>query len=214
MTFKQAITRITCCLICLASFGSTANARIDFKALKDTRIDLETLKIEKAQFLAFVTQTIEEKPFGLGAYGRVSLDLCNMEYDGIKLIDYQNPKGISHRFISNPSCDQTVIQRLLKLHYQYKPEALSSYQNRRCIMTLEKIFSPMLEYYTIRYEEKTLENCQRCDQREKDRLNTIADLQRQLKQNCRQEADKVMDFLQELDEVINRSFSGKKITPP
>jgi hypothetical protein len=214
MTIRQAILRITSGLIGLLLFTTTVEARIDFKALQETRIDLETLKFEKAQFFGHVTQTIKEKAFGLGTYGRVPFHPCDMEYDGLRLNEYQNLRGVSLRFISNPSCNQTVIQLLLEQHYQYRPQALSSYQNRQCMLSLEKIFSPMLEYYTIRYEERTLENCDHCGRQEMDRLNKIAAQQRQITQHCRQEADKVMSLLQELDEVINQAFRQKETTPP
>jgi len=206
----QVVVFLFCCWINVR----TVRAQINFNALQETKIDLEALEIDKPRFFAFVARVINEKPFGLGTYGQVPFRACDLEFNERKLIDYQTLKGISHQYLSNPSCDQTVIRQFLKQNYNYRPQTLSQYQDRKCILTLEKIFGPMLEYYTIRYEEKTRPDCYLCDQKEKLRLDKIATLHRQIQKECQPDSEKVMQFLRELDETIVKTFKAKKLAHP
>ena len=41
---------------------------------------VEKIDFEKEQFFDFVKNIIEQKPFGLGAFGRVSIKTCDMPY--------------------------------------------------------------------------------------------------------------------------------------
>jgi len=146
----------------------------------------------------------------LGAYGQVPIRICDMPYKGKKLIDYQTEKGIGNKFLSNPSCEQTVLRVFLKQNYGFNPDDLSDYQSRKCILTLEKIFSPMLEYYTIRYEEKTKPNCRGCEFEEKRRLQKIISIQQKINDACLTEAKPILNFLNDLDEQIENTFQKKQ----
>ena len=168
--------------------------------------------MDKEQFFTFITETIAGKPFGLGAYGRVSVKICDMLYKGRKLIDYKTEKGIDHRFLSNPSCSQTVLRKILEKSYGFNAGSPSVYQDRKCILNVEKIFSPMLEYYTIKYEEKTKPDCRRCEDNEKWRLQKIIAAQKAISEACHDESKSILEFLSDLDAQIENAFRKKR--PP
>jgi len=190
-------------------FSQPATSKINFKDSTQDRIDLEKIDFEKEQFFAFVKNSIEQKPFGLGAYGRVSIKTCDMPYKGRKLIDYKTMKGIGHEYLSNPSCSQTVLRKILQKSYGFQTGKLTEYQNRKCFLNLEKVFSPMLEYYTIRYEERTKSDCRRCEYNEQRRLQKIIDSQQEIGAACQGEKTAVLEFLSDLDEQIESAFQKK-----
>lgn len=185
-------------------------AKINFNEATQDRIDLEKLIVKKDQLFNFFALSINQKRFGLGAYGRVSVRICDMPYKGRKLIDYKTEKGIGHQFLSNPSCDQTVLRTFLQANYGFNASNLSPYQSRKCILTLEKIFSPMLEYYTIRYEEKTKPDCPQCEDNEKRRLQSIINIQQKIGETCQEETKPILNFLNDLDEQIENTFQKKQ----
>lgn len=194
--------------------AQNSEAKILFKTGRSINIDLEKLKLNKDAFFSYVTTSVHENPFGLQAYGQVPFRACNFELNGRKLFDYKTIEGRENRYISNPSCDQIVIRRLLENSYNYQKGNLSSYQNRMCLRSIEKIFSPLLEYYTIHYEEKSKKGCPRCDEKEQERMDKIVSFQEKIIENCLQEQEKVIQFLNELDQTIEAAFKSKRNSPP
>lgn len=190
-----------------------SEARIKFESTRSIQIDLEKLEISKQTFFSFVSRVIHQYPFGLQAYGQVPFKVCDIKIKGRRLIDYQTTTGRKVRFISNPSCDQLVISRLLEANYQYSPANLGSYENRKCIRSIETVFSPILEYYTILYEEKKRDVCIRCDEKERERLEKIALIQQKIVDSCKGEQDKIINFLNDLDESIEKAYQTKKTAP-
>jgi hypothetical protein len=184
-------------------------ARIRFNSTQSIQIDLEKLELDKAVFFTYVAQIVREKPFGLQAYGQVPFRVCDLKLKDRKLFDYETIKGRNNRFISNPSCDQIVIRRLLETNYRYQLKNLSPYDNRKCVRSVESIFRPLLEYYTIHYEEKTKPTCILCDEKERVRMEKIAGIQDSIIKNCRPEQEKVIGFLNDLDETIEKAFQSK-----
>lgn len=207
---KQLIVRFLFLLFCpLLLVTDALEARIRFETTRSIQIDLEKLDVSKENFFRYLTEVVHTNPFGLQAYGQVPFKVCNMKLNDRRLIDYQTPGGRKIRFISNPSCDQMIIQRLLHLNYDYNAEVLGSYGNRKCIRSIEAIFSPILEYYTIHHEEKSRPNCERCDEKERDRLNKISDIQAKIADSCQSEQEKVINFLNDLDETVENAFQTK-----
>ncbi len=184
-------------------------AKINFKATAGDKIDLETIDTNSDQFFEFIKFTILNRPAGLGNYGRVSIYPCHMKMGNQRLIDYKTPEGKEIKFLSNPSCHQIVIRKVLENSYNYSKTSLSSYQNRQCILSVEKIISPMLEYYTIKYEEQKKTNCAACDYKEKERLNKILSTQKKVVQHCKSQSDSVMGFITDLDTQIEAAYKIK-----
>lgn len=190
-------------------FGQVTEAKINFKAGTQNRIDFEKLAIDKEDFFSFFNQTIKTKPAGLQKYGRVPLKPCDLKIKNRRLIDYKTPKGKEYKYLTNPSCAQILIRKILEKSYNYQINNLSAYQSRKCIMNIENIFSPLLEYYTIRYEEKPNANCQHCDNKEQRRLQKIISAQQKIMKACNSEQEKVLQFIQDLDEVVEKAFQAK-----
>mgnify|MGYP007123709386 CR=1 FL=1 len=132
-----------------------------------------------------------------------------MPYKGKKLIDYKTLKGIDNRFLSNPSCSQTVLGKILIKSYGFSHDNVSSYQGRKCLLNIEKIFSPMLEYYTIRFEEKTKPDCLSCEDNEQRRLQKIIAAQKKISEACKGEKTSILQFLGDLDEKIENAYRKK-----
>jgi len=185
-------------------------ARIRFDNTLSIQIDLEKLNLSKAAFFSYVTEVVRQKPFGLQTYGLVRFRVCDLKLEGRKLFDYETSRGRNIRLISNPSCDQIVIRRLLETNYHYELKNLSAYDNRNCIRAVEGIFSPLLEYYTIHYEEKTKPDCVLCDEKERKRMEKITSVQKTIIEDCHQEQEKVIEFLNDLDKTIEKAFQSKK----
>ncbi len=196
-------------LILFPLISGIAVAKINFSAAAKNKIDLEKLSINKEQFLSFVSGAINERSPGLGYYQTVSISPCQFKLNDQKLVDYKTLKGIEAKYLSNPSCNQIVIRKILENSYDYKKENLTSYQNRRCIITFEKMLSPLFEYYTIRYEEKELLGCNTCNTKERNRLKKIEDIQKKLAQECHSEQQKVMRFFSDLDEMVEKTYQQK-----
>ncbi len=201
-------------LICsVLLIAQSSQARIRFDKPPAVELDLEKLNLQKNAFFSFVTTSVHENPFGLQAYGQIPFRVCDFKLKGRKLFNYKSPKGRENRYMSNPSCDQIIIRRLLETNYRYQKNNLPTYKNRMCIRSIERIFSPILEYYTIRFEEKSRTNCSRCEDKEQERLDKIVTIQEKITENCGQEQESVMEFLNELDGVIETAFESKKILP-
>ncbi len=196
-------------VVSLLFFTGVAIAKIDFKTIEQTRIDIEKITIEKKHFFSFITGIISKKRFGLGNYGRVSFSPCDIKINDRKLIEYRTLKGLENKYLSNPSCDQTVIRKVLEKNYNYRSNNLTRYQSRKCIMTIEKVFSPLLEYYTIQHEEKRSKDCRSCDAEERGRLNKILNIQKKIADNCHEEREKVLNFLSDLDNTVDRAYRLK-----
>lgn len=196
------------CLL-IGLFAINGFAQINFQAINQNRIDLEKLKIDKQQLFGFVQETILTRQPGLGAYGRVPFYPCDMKLGEQKIIDYRTPEGKEIKFLSNPSCGQIVIRTVLETSYRYDKNAITSYKNRQCLLSLETIISPMLEYYTIKYEERQLGDCPSCNFKEKERLDSILAIQKKITDNCQNESPKVMNFITDLDTQIVSSYKIK-----
>jgi len=209
--WKLSILVSLICFVLLIAQGS--QARIRFDKPPAVELDLEKLNLHKDAFFSFVTTSVHGNPFGLQAYGQIPFRVCDLKLKGRKLFNYKSPDGRENRYMSNPSCDQIVIRQLLENNYRYQKGNLSAYKHRMCMRSIERIFSPMLEYYTIRFEEKTRTNCSRCEDKEQERLDKIVTIQEKIIGNCSQEQESVMEFLNELDGVIEAAFKSKKISP-
>ncbi len=196
-------------LLLIIFFSFTAIAKINFQATSQDRIDLEALTIDKQTFLEFVKTTIINRAPGLGNYGRVAFYPCDMKFGDLKLIEYKSEDGKEIRFFSNPSCHQIVLRKVLEESYRFNAQQLTNYQNRQCILSVEKIISPLLEYYTIKYEESKIAECPSCGFKEKERLSLIMNTQEKILQRCQNESDKVMELITDLDAIIEASFKAK-----
>ena len=196
-------------IILLTGIGQPLSlAKINFTEIKKQKINLNDLKINKEVLFRFLENSIKGRKKGLGTYGRVSLVLCNLPIAGRPLSDYKTEKGREIRFLSNPSCGQLILAKVLEDGYLYEQKALSGYDNRRCLLVVEKIFSPLLEYYTILYEERGTE-CEYCAQQERERLVKISSVQAEITDKCSQESGKVLKFLDDLDQVIEKAYQSK-----
>ncbi len=184
-------------------------AKIDFSKPAQETLDIETLDIDKAGFFDFVKSTIMAKKPGLGKYDRVSFSPCDIKINDQKIIDYRDKNGKEIRFFSNPSCYQIVVRRVLENSYQYNKSIITNYQNRQCMQNVVKIISPLLEYYTIRYEERNMGNCDICDFKEKKRIELILATQQKVIQHCKSQSDNVIKFISELDSHIESTFKLK-----
>ncbi|MBU3917789.1 hypothetical protein KKA14_19870 [bacterium] len=206
------ISLIVFSIICFSLSAEYVHAKIDFKNTSQDTIDLEKLTIDKQVFLSFVASTINSRQAGLGLYGRISFNPCDFEIGSRKLIEYKNLKGIENRFLSNPSCSQSVIRKILENSYKYQKDNLSDYEDRKCVMELEEIFSPVLEYYSIQYEEILLKGCTDCVSKEQNRLEKIINIQRKIVSSCNPEHEKVMLFINDLIELIENTYKTKTST--
>lgn len=203
------LTRKLFLFVLLFFVTGVAFGEINFSAIQKERIDLKKLEIEKQQFFDFVAEKVNSKRKGLGLYGRVSFIPCSIKVDGVELSSYKNLKGRDVKYLSNPSCGQLVLGKVLKKGYGYDSGKLSTYGNRQCLLTIEKIFSPILEYYTILYEERAKKSCSNCDFAEKKRLSKIGKIQSKIEDSCGSEYSKVDAFLAELGLVIEKAFKEK-----
>lgn len=183
------------------------SADIQFDALSQLKINIENLEIKKPLFISFVEHTVKNKPKGLGTYGKLNFNFCNIPVKGRPLSEYQTSKGRDVRFLSNPSCSQMVLSKLLTQNYKYNLSDRSSYDNRRCIRLIENITVPLFEYYTLKMELKPEGNCRFCDVKERERLQKIVALRNKIKQTCQSQS--VLDFITELDHTIETSFSKR-----
>jgi len=202
---------ISICLVCLPLVvAADVRALVRFEASRSMQIDLEKLEISREDFFGFVTTLVHQKPFGLQAYGQVPFSACEITVNGRPLVDYELPNGRKIRFISNPSCAQVVLKRVLDLNYGYRADNLDAYGNRKCIRAVESVFRPLLEYYTIHYEEKSRPDCERCDEKESRRLERINQVRERIVDSCGPEQQRVIRFLSELDQAIEKAFQSKK----
>lgn len=196
-------------LILSLFFNSSLTARLNFESLDQSKINLETIEITKKQFFLFVEQMVNALPPGLGTYGNVPFHPCDMKINNRKLFDYFNQKGIKLNYLSNPSCDQTIISKILEQNYRYQKEKLSKYNHRRCILSIERILPPMFEYYTILHEEKPKPNCRHCEEMEQSRLKTIIASQKKIENACESQYDVIKDFLNDLNNILDQTYSNK-----
>jgi len=184
-------------------------AKINYSDSESKKIDLNEEKIDKQLFFQFVQDQIKARSPGLGAYGRVSFIPCDMDFEGKPLGSYENKEGREIRFLSNPSCDQMVVGTVLKQNFGYQAEKLGKYGNRKCLLSVEKVFSPLLEFYTIVYEERKKKSCPRCQKLEDNRVKRIRNYRSKASVDCGQEQKKVMHFLDELESTIESAYQEK-----
>jgi len=184
-------------------------ARLNFDSLDQAKINLETVKISKNQFFVFVKNMVEALPPGLGTYGRVPFHPCDIKINNQKLFNQFNEKGIKLNYLSNPSCDQAIISKLLEQNYDFQKKNLSKYNHRRCILSIENILSPIFEYYTIIYEEKSKKECPQCNEMEQSRLTKIITYQKKIEDSCESEYNSTKEFLNALNNILDQTYSNK-----
>jgi len=197
--------------LCFASVGLAA---IDFEAITVGHIDLEKLKVSKSSFLAFADAQVRQRSEGLGTYGIVDFNACDYPVAGKPLSKLENLEGKALRLLSTPSCQELVIQKVLVQNYQFGPEVPSAYKARRCIYTLIKAFRPMMEYYTLKYEEAKSGNCSFCEDQQRRRLEKIAKVTQKTTQFCGENQPKVQQFLNDLSGQLDQSFIRKNSPNP
>ena len=90
------------------------------KTLTTNQIDLRTLKINKEQFFQLVENEIKASPLGVDSYGQANIQMCNLTTPQGHLHDLRNEEGREIKNLSNPSCDQIVLSKVLKESFQYK----------------------------------------------------------------------------------------------
>lgn len=205
---KKTIT-VTWLFLLFIVFTAPTQALIDFQGAEKDKIDLETLETDRDQFFDFLKSSIISRPAGLGKYGRVPFYPCNMVVNNRKLIDYKTLEGKEIKFLSNPSCDQIVIRKVLENSYSYAKEKMSGYQGRQCILNVEKLISPILEFYTIKYEERKKSYCNACDFKEQKRMDLILRIQKAAVQDCGSQKDSVMQFISDLDAEVEKIYKSK-----
>ena len=210
MDFPARVAAFLTFVLILSLSAPSMEARIKFDKIKQDKVDLKKLEFTKDQFFTFLTGEISKRPKGLGTYGEVSVPLCNIKVRGTTLGTLKTLKGRQIKYISNPSCDQTVLQKVLLKSYDYSPDGLSRYGNRRCIMNAVNLIRPILEYYTLLYEVRNSENCPECDERERGKLSKVSDLQGKLEENCGQEFQKIVRFMEDLDISVESAYRKKK----
>ena len=197
----------------LLSFSSVTSAAIDFDAITSDQIDLAALKISKKSFFEFAADQVQEKKPGLGTYGIVEFETCAYPVNGRPLHQLQTLAGKPIRLLSTPSCTETVIQKVLEQNYNFDPTKPNNYKARRCIYTLIKAFRPMMEYYSMVYEERKAGDCRFCDDQEKRRLEKIAKTGQKTKQFCGSNQPKVQQFLQEFSNQLDQAYKAKTQAP-
>ena len=106
-------------------------AQIDLKQIGQDRVDTQNLKVEKPAFYRFVAGVVKTSKPGLGNYGQVNLPLCQFEVGGVPLENLKNEAGKHIKFLSNPSCSQLVLEKLLVGGYGYDEKTIKSYQSKR-----------------------------------------------------------------------------------
>ena len=188
--------------------GSNAFAKIDSNWSKKNQIDLEALKITKQQLFSHIEESILQEPSGLGNFGRISIKLCSLEIKGQRLSDLSTRAGRKIQYLSNPSCSLILIEKLLHDEYKLRTQAFSKYEKRKCFLTVEKIISPLLEFYSIQFEEKQTD-CSICESLERSRLAKILDLREKIGKNCNQGKGKVIKLIDDLDQLIEKTYREK-----
>lgn len=186
-----------------------AKAKINFSAVTEDRIEIDKLEVSKEDFLNFVKEYINSLPKGLGNYGTVSFKSCDYKINNLKLSEYKTPDGKEIRFFSNPSCDEILIRKVLESSYDFEDNSLSRYENRTCVLATKRIFSPILEYYSLKFEERDSENCQSCDFKERNRLNRILTIQKDIQRSCKSATDNVVEFVSDFDVLAEETYRTK-----
>ena len=187
---------------------SSVSAKIQFDALTHTKIDIEQLEITKDSFFSFIHKVVQEKKKGLGTYGKLGIDFCKITIKERPLDEYQTLKGRDVRYLSNPSCSQMVLTKVLTKNYGYNPADRSSYDNRKCIRFTEDITSPLFEYYTLHLELRSTGDCPFCEAKERERLKKIVKIRNKIKESCHSKS--VLNFISDLDSAFETAFKDRK----
>lgn len=203
------MTKRILALALLTLFPLVTLAQIDlFKKATQDQIDLESLTFTKEQIFEHVDREIQNKPLGVGKFGEVILHLCDLTIEGRRLSDLKNMENRAIRLLSNPSCDQIILRKMLQTSYDYKEENLVRYRDRQCVMGLSKVIKPLLAYYALLIEEP-VKGCNYCQTRQKVKANAIMKEQTNTSKFCGVEAGKVVRFVRELSEEIEKSMRKK-----
>lgn len=188
----------------LTIFPTYSTAQTEFEDLFSTTLDIQVLEIKKKPFFAFIHKTVQEKEKGLGTYGKLNIDFCKFTFKGRPLNAYQTSKGRDVRFLSNPSCHQMVLQKVLTLNYKYDPDNRSSYDNRKCIRYIEDLTAPLYEFYTLKFELTPQGNCTFCESKERARVQKIIKIRRKIKETC--DSKSVFSFISDLEQAFTRAL--------
>lgn len=188
--------------------GNSLHAKIDDSWLTKNTVNLETLNISKKQLFTHIKDSILQSPKGLGNFGRISIKLCALKINGEPLIDLNTKEGKKIRFLSNPSCSLLLLEKLLKNEYRFNPYSFSEYEKRRCILTIEQIISPLLEFYSIQFEER-LKECSFCDSAAHNRLEKILKLRKKVIKTCKNASGKTTQLIDDLNQLIEQTYQEK-----
>lgn len=186
-----------------------ASAQLDFDQLGDDKVDLEALQVTKQAFMEFVDQEVAQKEPGLGTYGIVKLEVCHFPVNGRRLSDLKTLQGKSVPLISNPSCEQLVVQKLLDAAYGYAQTDLSPYARRRCLYETTQAFGHMMEYYTIKHVNPVIDECRFCEGQLKRRLTKIQQAHAKAQSYCGPAMPKIKEFLQDLSDRLDLAYQAK-----
>ena len=207
MTFKRMMQLLILLSSLLFLATSLVTAKVNIKELTANTIDLDALVIDKASFYEFLREVVHHRTEGLGMYGQFEVNLCEIPLNDRPMMSYRNVEDREIRFISNPSCPQLVLIKVLREGYGYDPSTMSSYENRKCIRSVEKIISPLLEYYTITWELENKKDCIGCDAKKRLKLQKIVSQQKRIKSDCT--IDQIGQFLDDLEAAIEEAYRTK-----
>ncbi len=186
-----------------------ALAQLGFQELVKDQVNLATLSVTKESFFAFLQQDIATKPLGLGPGSQVTFDLCHYPVQGRPLAALRTELGKEIKFLSNPSCQQIVLKKILASSYDYKPHNLSAYRDRQCTLGLIKMFKPILAYYSIQIEEPAKAPCPYCDSMAQYQAQQIFKEQGKINTLCGVEAGKTAKFVGDLSTEVERIMREK-----
>lgn len=201
-------------LLILLGLAPHALAQLGFQELVKDQVHVEKLSITKESFFAFLQQDLNAKPLGLGPGSQVNFDLCHYPAQGKPLASQRNELGKEIKFLSNPSCQQIVLKKILISSYGYKPNSLSSYRDRQCTLGLIKMFKPILAYYVIQIEEPAKAACPYCDSMAQYQAQQIFKEQGKVNTLCGVEAGKTARFIGDLSNEVERILKEKVSKKP
>lgn len=196
-------------IVFIFSLSSYALGQIKLDRLLNDRVDLSKLEVTKDSFFAFIARDIAAKPIGYRSYSQVAFDACDYPYKEKALKLYRDPKGKELKYLSNPTCEQTILHKVLRASYRYEMKKLSSYRHRQCLLNLSKIIDPILVLYALQIEEPTKGPCSYCNSMMKHRAKSVFKAQEQINKFCGKEAGKTAKFIMDLSEVVEGAMRTK-----
>ena len=186
-----------------------AFAQIGYKALTSDRLDLKALKITKEEFFDFTAKTIKTNPLGLGPSTILHFKLCEFQIKGRALSEYKTLKGKEIAFLSNPSCKQVVLRKILVESYGFRQDRLSSYRNRQCLLDVTEIVGPIVNFFATQIEEPAKKDCPHCNSMAQSKAKTLFKAQGQINKTCGVEAGKTGKFVAEFSEIVEQAMREK-----